>query len=71
MRHQNACTFRDLNSDELLKQILESRARTGLPDRPEAVGGDQVNEAMKGKRHGDWMGLGEWFCKKEIRNFSF
>lgn len=31
-----------------------------MPVRPEAVGGDQVNDAMTSKRHGDWVGpLGE------------
>ena len=42
-----------------------------MPDRPEAVGGDQVNDAMESKKHGDWVGFGERFCKKEIQDFYF
>ena len=49
----------------------KSGARTGMPDRPEAVGGDQVNVTLKSRRHGDWVGLGEGFCKKGIQNFFF
>ena len=42
-----------------------------MPDRPEAVGGDQVNDAKESKKHGDWVGFGERFCKKEIQDFYF
>lgn len=33
----------------LCQQVLESRARSGMPDRPEAVGGDQVRLIFFGK----------------------